>query len=221
MDFRNRNGQPAQQVHSTPVAATSGQAQHEAPKHHVNWETIPKWIRIVNVVLLFSITIIALAVVLLMRNNNPNESQYIAKDNYQAVFLENGQVYFGKISALNQRFINLQNIFYLNSQSQSSSENKETNKTDQFTLIKLGCELHGPGDQMIINRDKITFWENLKDDGQVVKTINEWIKQNPNGQKCSTTSSTGNTTGSTSQSTTNTTQNATNNNGTSTGTSGQ
>lgn len=215
MDFRNRNGQPAQQVHSTPAATTSGQAPQEAQKHRVNWDTIPKWIRITNVVLLFSITIIALAVVLLMRNSNPNESQYIAEDNYQAVFLDNGQVYFGKISSLNSRFISLQNIFYLNSS--KAADDKDTTKADQFTLIKLGCELHGPGDQMLINRDKINFWENLKNDGQVVKTINEWVKQNPNGQKCSTTSSTGNTTGSTTQSTTGTTQNATNNTNTNNG----
>jgi len=49
--------------------------------------------------------------------------------------------------------------------------------------------LHGPEDQMLINRDQITFWENLKSDGQVAKAVGDYVKANPNGQTCSTSSS--------------------------------
>jgi hypothetical protein len=73
--------------------------------------------------------------------------------------------------------------------------------------VKLGCELHAPFDQMVINRDQVTFWENLQDDGQVAKAVATFKKENPNGQKCADTSnSTGTQQNSTVQS--NTTNNS-------------
>lgn len=208
MDFLNRNGQPTQQGRpanqgGNPARTDINPSQngmhdggmnhggHEGSEHqrkHFGWGNLPGWLRIAHIILLFSITVLMVGVVLSLRQTNPDEKQYVATDKYQAVFLENGQVYFGKIAALNSSFINLQNVFYLNSQDGNAEQKTETN--NQFTLIKLGCELHGPYDRMIVNRDQVTFWENLKDDGQVVKTINEWIKQNPNGQKCETSTNT-------------------------------
>jgi hypothetical protein len=78
--------------------------------------------------------------------------------------------------------------------------NGNSNSNNSISLVKLGCELHGPSDQMLINRDQVSFWENLKSDGQVTTAINKWVEQNPNGQKCSTANS-----NSTSNTTTNTT----------------
>lgn len=210
MDFLNRNGQQAQP--GRPVAPGSA-PQHAPVPNHENKEgkhlgfshRVPGWLRLANVVLLFSMTILAVAIALMLHSNNPNESKYIADSKYQAVFLENGQVYFGKITSLNAKYLNLQSVFYLNSQnSTSSTDKKEDASTNQFTLVKLGCELHGPYDQMVVNRDQVTFWENLKDDGQVVKTIKEWAKQNPNGQKCSDTSATSNQNGASTQNTSST-----------------
>jgi hypothetical protein len=146
----------------------------------------PNWLRITSVVLLFSLTILAVAIALLMYFGKSNEGDSITKDKYQAVFLSNGQVYFGKVNALNNQYVDLRDIYYLNSQSQSADGTtegeKDTNST--FSLVKLGCELHGPADQMIINREQVTFWENLKSDGKVAKAIGEWQKQNPDGQNC-------------------------------------
>jgi hypothetical protein len=71
---------------------------------------------------------------------------------------------------------------------------------------------------MVINRDQVTFWENLKDTSTVVKTIKEWVKQNPNGQQCSSTTSSSNQSSNASSAT----QNATGTTPTTTGTtSGQ
>lgn len=218
MDFMNRNGQSQQQgrAATTPGAQAPQQQHMPSTPHHDNdnggnfkksfsWSRVPGWLRVANVVLLFSITILALSLVLLFRSSNPNEAKYIVDNKYQAVFLNNGQVYFGKVTAMNNKYFSLQNVFYLNST--SSSSDKTTTSTDtssnNFTLVKLGCELHGPYDQMVINREQVTFWENLKDDGQVVKTINEWVKQNPSGQKCSTTTNTSSQSSSDSSSTQN------------------
>jgi hypothetical protein len=39
---------------------------------------------------------------------------------------------------------------------------------------------------MVINREQVLFWENLKDDGQVVTAIKKYLSENPDGQKCET-----------------------------------
>jgi len=92
---------------------------------------------------------------------------------FQAVFLTNGQVYFGKIKSQSKDSVNLTDIYYLQVQQQVQPEDKnKTAQTDQqLSLAKLGGELHGPEDSMYINRDQVLFWENLKDDGKVVQAI--------------------------------------------------
>lgn len=104
---------------------------------------------------------------------------------YQAVFLSNGQVYFGKIASLNKKYAKLTDVFYLRVQrplqSQNPKEDEEAKPVvppqPSLTLIKLGNELHGPNDEMIINRDQLLFIEGLKDDSRVVKAIGDFKKQ--------------------------------------------
>lgn len=100
-------------------------------------------------------------------------------DSYYAVFLSNNQVYFGHLSSVNDQYVSLKDIYYLElAQSLQSSDAKDTtaltdNSKQQLTLIKLGKELHGPKDEMKINRDSVLFYEELKDDSRVVQTIKE------------------------------------------------
>lgn len=95
---------------------------------------------------------------------------------YQAVFFTNGQVYFGKLQTLNGGYMKLTDIFYLQTQTAASSTTKNLQDTSNQTssdvqLIKLGNEIHGPNDEMIINKDQILFFENLKKDGKVAESI--------------------------------------------------
>jgi len=107
-----------------------------------------------------------------------SESSIVDKGRYQAVFLNGGQAYFGKIKALNERYIDISDIYYISTNGQS--DDKQAN----ISLVKLGSELHCPQDRMVVNRDQVLFWENLNDDGKVVNAIKQWQKENPNGQKC-------------------------------------
>jgi len=94
------------------------------------------------------------------------------KDNYYAVFLTNNQVYFGHLENQENQYVELSNIYYLQVAGQNlQQKTDETDKT-KLELVKLGNELHGPEDQMSVNRDQILFIEKLKADSQVVKTIN-------------------------------------------------
>lgn len=99
------------------------------------------------------------------------------KNQYYAVFLDNGQVYFGHLSRyLTSKNPVLTDIYYLQSnETLQTSEKKAEEATGetQFNLVKLGQELHGPKNAMILNKDHILFIEELKADSQVVKAIEE------------------------------------------------
>jgi hypothetical protein len=100
---------------------------------------------------------------------------------YQAVFFTNGQVYFGKLEAFNNDYMKLTNIYYLQTQSSTStsnSTNPQNSATDSnnVQLIKLGSEIHGPEDQMVISKQQMLFYENLKPDGKVAQSIANYSK---------------------------------------------
>jgi len=105
----------------------------------------------------------------------------VNSDSYYAVFLSNDQVYFGHLADVEDSYVSLTNIYYLQvakplqSTSASTLENTAdtTDTQSKLTLIKLGKELHGPKDAMKINRDSILFYEELSNDSKVVQTINK------------------------------------------------
>lgn len=222
MDFMNRNVHNGQQpVHANgqggvPVGV-SGSApnmnnQRAKKREH---ERFGRIFSVGSAVLLLAIAILigALASYFAFGNNGA-ESQYINKNEYQAVFVNvngtnGGQVYFGHIQNLTGGYIDLTNVFYIQNQN-SSSSSSSSSSSNSYTLVKLGCELHAPEDQMVINRSQVYFWENLKSNGQVAQKISQYYKDNPSGQNCSQSSAS-----STNQSTTNT-QNSANTNNSST-----
>lgn len=174
----------AQRSNSAPAGAPAPhRAPNSSPKRGKKLMNVMKWS---SVFLLVSGTVLVVALVAMIGFSKTQEqSKYVNKDQYQAVFLNGGQVYFGKITSLNDRYIAMGNIYYLrvNQAVQPTSNDKDA--SNDVSLVKLGCELHGPQDQMVINTDQVVFWENLKSDGQVAKAVAEYQKQNPNGQDCS------------------------------------
>jgi len=141
--------------------------------------------------LLFVLTLLVATVAWFIYASKPPapEHHYVDSSKLQAVFLNTGQVYFGNIKSLNNNYFVLTNIYYLQSSSSSSSSSSTSNSNNNLSLVKLGCELHAPYDQMVINANEVTFWENLQASGQVAKAIDQYKQQNPNGQTCSSSSS--------------------------------
>ncbi|MBI3624233.1 hypothetical protein HY218_01225 [Candidatus Saccharibacteria bacterium] len=90
---------------------------------------------------------------------------------YQAVFLINGQGYFGHLTNIDTPNAVLKDVYYLQSQQPSSTDKSTTTTTPQLSLIRLGSELHGPESQMNIKTDQILYWENLQDSSKVVQAI--------------------------------------------------
>lgn len=107
-----------------------------------------------------------------------------ASSGYQAVFLSNGQVYFGKLSGMSASYSTLKDIYYLQVTTPPAADGSQLNQQQaqqqqQLSLVKLGQELHGPVDEMKINRDQILFYEDIKEDGRVMQAIREYQKNPP------------------------------------------
>ena len=90
---------------------------------------------------------------------------------YQAVFLTNGQAYFGKVTDINSNFLTIKNIYYLQAGQTAQPKDNASTSSTPLSLVKLGSEIHGPEDQMNIARSQILFYENLKNNSQVVQAI--------------------------------------------------
>lgn len=112
----------------------------------------------------------------LFGRNNFNEDANINANEFQAVFLTNGQVYFGKLTNLNHKYVAITDVYYLQVQSNTSLQgaSNSTSPNSQVSLVKLGNELHGPEDHMYIANDQMLFWENLKPSGKVTQAIDKY-----------------------------------------------
>lgn len=191
MDFTNRSQQP-NRPESTQFAPASVADQAQRQKAaHANAGNIgrnrSKWMRWGSGVGLIIVGLLIAAVVGVLLTARPaSEDHFIDNGKLQAVFLTNDQVYFGKIDSINSKYLVLSDIYYL----QSSTTNKTSSTNGNVSLVKLGCELHKPQDQMVINQQQVSFWENLQSDGQVAKAVAQYQKANPNGQTCSNGTST-------------------------------
>lgn len=186
----NRPGKPVNGSGQT-VPPTSNTGSTQGPRNNDQRaagkrnSSLFSFHNITSVVMLFSLTFLALAVIgFIMNYRGKDESRFVAKDKMQAVFLNGGQVYFGKIRELNNKYVGVTDIYYLRVNQQVQPKQGEEQSQQDISLVKLGCELHGPQDQMLINRDQVVFWENLKSDGQVAKAVEAYKEANPDGQKC-------------------------------------
>jgi hypothetical protein len=104
----------------------------------------------------FAVTVLGLA----PRDAFPS----IEEGAWQAVFLSNNQVYFGKLEENNGKYLTLSNVYYLRTADDLQSGGA-------LNLVKLGGELHGPKDPIYIPKESVLFWENMRADSRVVQSI--------------------------------------------------
>ena len=192
MEFMNR-GANARQTGQQPASQMPSQQNNTKSKKHDRGFVL----RLISVVLLFSITVLLVAVAASFVIGPRKESNFVDSSKMQAVFLNGGQVYFGKITDLNDKYLRMEDIFYLRV-NQVVQPNQQSNQQAQndISLVKLGCELHRPSNEMLINRSQIVFWENLKDEegeNTVPGAVKNYKAQYPNGQECQEGAGTTNT----------------------------
>lgn len=160
-DFMSRGRVSSQ----TGGEGTSASRKHKGPKGAM---------KVAMLGMVVAVALLVTAVLaLVFFGGSTTEKELIKTDKYQAVFLndQNGQVYFGKLSVVNSNFYRLKDIFYVRVE-QVQPDSGET--AQNISLAKLGNELHGPEDEMFIAKDKVLFWENLKNDGKVVTAIEKY-----------------------------------------------
>lgn len=109
---------------------------------------------------------------------NQSVATYVNGSQYQAVFLQGGQVYFGKLQVLASGY-RLTNVYYLepSKDTANSDPNTKSGAKQNPNLVKLGSELHGPEDQIVFEKQNVLFWENLKSDSKVSKAIDAYLKK--------------------------------------------
>ncbi len=159
---------------------TSKDAHVKTKRKHVDWAA--KTVRIeLFIVLVGSALLLAAASLYLgMSGGLANQKKNVDTTKYQAVFLNIGQVYFGKIQTLNDKYLVLDDVFYVNCNSADGTNNCQQNGNNTYTLYKLGVnELHAPQDRMVINQSQVAYWENIKDSSKVVQAVQQY-KKNPN-----------------------------------------
>ncbi len=96
-----------------------------------------------------------------------DKKDFIDPNTYQSIFLTNNQIYFGHLNNISSDYLILSDAYYI-----------KVNEGGTGQLVKLGSgEPHGPLNKMIINQDQVLFWENLRSDSPVVKTIQSMQSQ--------------------------------------------
>ncbi len=75
---------------------------------------------------------------------------------YQAVFLVNGQTYFGRYYDRFGPFVKIEEAYYI-----QETADPDPTKPAQTRLVRRGGELHGPQTRMLIPRTTVLFVEDL------------------------------------------------------------
>jgi len=105
------------------------------------------------------LTIILLCVLVYTTLGNKSDS---IKNPYSVVFLNTGDMYFGKISRFPR--LALSDIWFLQVTTQEDQQSG-------FNLAKFSNAVFGPKDKMEINRENVVWISKLADDSQVVSFI--------------------------------------------------
>lgn len=174
MDPQRSGGRPVPPRSHQPAAAPAPRQQEMASATYKTGSGqgfLGKW-GIIIICLFLAALILGLT---LNKLGIIGERAAVKKNQYQAVFLTNDQVYFGKVTSMDPNTITLKDVFYLrNASNTTKDQQSQTDQQQQVSLAKLGkSEVHGPEDEMHLDRRQVLFWENIRDDSQVVKAIKQ------------------------------------------------
>ncbi|HET6701456.1 MAG TPA: hypothetical protein VFH14_06625 [Gemmatimonadaceae bacterium] len=92
----------------------------------------------------------------------------LGRAEYQAVFLANGQTYFGRYYERIGAYVKIEDVYYLQ---QTESGNPE--QAPDTKLVRRGRELHAPAARMLVPRSAVLFVEDLRD----ASPIAQFMKQ--------------------------------------------
>lgn len=88
----------------------------------------------------------------------------IGRSTYQAVFLVNGQTYFGRYYDRLGPYGKVENAFYI-----QQTRSADPDAAPESKLVRRGSELHEPTSAMLIAKSAILFVEDLQDGSAVAE----------------------------------------------------
>ena len=94
-------------------------------------------------------------------------------DRYQAVFLDNNQVFFGKLKNTSGSYLTLENAYYTKSQElpEDATKQQEDATSNNVSIVKVGSEVYGPENTLKIRSEQVLFWQDLTPESKVTKAI--------------------------------------------------
>lgn len=126
-----------------------------------------KWWHIMVVITIW-LALITLAAWMIVRTQW--STPRLDTNRYQAVFLDDGKVFFGKMNNTDGEYITLDDAYYTKSAG-SNSDQQSAPTNDQTALIRVGSEAYGPENSIQVARSKVLFWQNLREDSKIVQAI--------------------------------------------------
>ena len=96
-------------------------------------------------------------------------------DRYQAVYVETGQVYFGKLKNTSGLYLRLEDAYVAQAQDTPPgvTEEQKSALNNNVSLARVADQVYGPENVLEIRADKVIFWQNLTSDSKVTKAIED------------------------------------------------
>jgi hypothetical protein len=169
MDFRGSQGRP-QRPAPTRQQQTAPQVQASAPAANYREGSRKRWL--LPVVVAVVVLLVLGAVAWHMAKDNGGAPR---GDRYQAVFLDNGQVFFGKLKNTHGDYLTLESAYYTRKQDvpDDATEEQKAAVNNNVSLARVGDEVYGPESTLRIKAEQVLFWQDLKSDSKVAKAIDD------------------------------------------------
>jgi hypothetical protein len=88
----------------------------------------------------------------------------LGRAHYQAVFLANGQTYFGRYYDRIGAYAKIEDVYYL-----QQVQGSDPNAAADTRIVRRGRELHEPSARMLIPKSAILFVEDLTDSSPIAQ----------------------------------------------------
>lgn len=178
----------------TPEASRSVEEPHPAKEHpatthrptgnrYVDVQKSSKKRVIIPVVALIVVLLLAAtgwALISKMKQSTIGATA-IDTSKFQVVMLSNGQSYFGKLERLNNEYLKLDNVYFLQNQQETNDEGttapKASTENSNYKLIRLSDDIHTPEDTIVVSNAQVIYYENLKSDGKISQLISDDLKK--------------------------------------------
>ena len=92
----------------------------------------------------------------------------LGRAQYQAVFLTNGQTYFGRYYDRFGAYAKIEDVYYL-----QAVQGADATQPSDTKVVRRGNELHQPGPRMYVPRSAILFVEDLTDGSPIAQFMRQ------------------------------------------------